>query len=260
MRRLAGLFKTLFIVTVMMNNASATTSAISKQASDLIWITEEYPPYNFHDGNGKLIGISVDLLSEIMRRMDIPFSSEKVYVIPWARGYKETLANPNAALFTMTFSEYRQDLFQFVGPILPSRISVVTVNPDFNIASVNDLGDLTVGAVRNDIGEQMLNKHGLAHVAKVKLPTSLEIIRMLLLHRIDAVAIDETAARFEFDRLGISKEQFQIHLTLEELTTHFAFNVNVSPEFVAAFSATFEQLQKEGFTQQIFDKYGVSSN
>ncbi|XOV78503.1 MAG: substrate-binding periplasmic protein [Aestuariibacter sp.] len=253
------LAKILVILVLVTSSAVAASTPVQMQAEKLVWMTEEYPPYNFHDGNGRLIGISVDILVEIMRRMDIPFSREDIYVIPWARGYRETLNNPDAALFTMTMSDYRKDLFTFVGPILPSRISVVTVNADYKINSLNDLIGLNVGAVRNDIGEQLLNKHGLAHVAKVKLPTSLEVIRMLLLKRIDAVAIDESIAKYEFNRLGVTKDQFQIRMTLEELTTHFAFNLKVSADFINAFSETFNQLTAEGYTDSVFEKYGVST-
>lgn len=236
------------------------TPTLKEQAAKIVWMTEEYPPYNYHDGNGQLIGVSVDLLLEIMDRLEIPFSRDDIYVIPWARGYRETLGNPNAALFTMTMSEHRKDLFRFVGPILPSKISVVTVNPEFTINDIHDLNYLNVGAVRNDIGEQLLNSHGLENAPTVKLPTSLEIIRMLLLNRIDAVAIDETIARFEFNRLGVNNKQFQIHLTLEELTTHYAFNKKVPDEFIAAFEDAFHAVENEGITDALFKKYGVSNN
>lgn len=249
--------KTLFLLIFLLTPCLASEPVVKQQAASLIWMTEEYPPYNYYDGNGRLIGISVDLLLEIMRRMEIPFTREDIYVIPWARAYRETLNNPNAALFTMTLSDYRRDLFTFVGPIRPSKISIVTVNDKFKISSVADLSTLNVGTVRNDIGEQLLNQHGLSHVAKVKLPTSLEIIRMLLLKRIDAVAIDETIARFEFNRLGVDNDQFQIHMTLEDLTTHFAFNNQVSSEFIKAFSQAFQEVEEDGFLQDIFSQYGV---
>lgn len=260
LRVFTALLLVLLITSLWCQNAFAKPSPIQKQAAKLVWMTEEYPPYNYYDGNGQLIGISVDILLEVMRRLEVPFSSENIYVIPWARAYRETLNNPDAAIFTMTMSNYRKDLFHFVGPILPSKISVVTVNQKFKINNIEDLSYLNVGVVRNDIGEQLLDKHGLIDVPKVKLPTSLEIIRMLLLHRIDAVAIDETIARYEFNRLGVTPEQFQIHLTLEELTTHFAFNLKVSPLFIEAFKSTFEQLQEDGTTEKIFNRYGVSSN
>lgn len=224
-------------------------------AQDIVWITEEYPPYNFHNYEGELVGVSVELLEAIMQRMNIDFDKNSILVVPWARAYRHTLKTPNAAVFTMTKSQHRVDLFQFSEAIMPSEISIITLKTNTQLSKVADLNTLNVGVVRNDIGEQLLRKHGLANESTVKLPTSLEVIRMLLLNRIDVVAIDEAIANYEFDRLGVKPEEYTIHFAIEKLTTHYAFNKSIDKDFIADFSAAFAQLKADGTFAQIRAKY-----
>ncbi|BDX07248.1 hypothetical protein MACH26_27690 [Planctobacterium marinum] len=218
-------------------------------------MTEEYPPYNFHNYEGELVGVSVDLLEAIMKRMHIDFDKNSILVVPWARAYRHTLNTPNAAVFTMTKSQHRSGLFQFSEAIMPSNISIITLRNTLKLNKVADLNPLNVGVVRNDIGEQLLKKHGLKNESTVKLPTSLELIRMLLLNRIDVVAIDEAIANFEFNRLGVKPEEYTTHFTIEKLTTHYAFNAAIDKNFIADFSAAFEQLKADGTFEQIRAKY-----
>ncbi|MCC2604789.1 substrate-binding periplasmic protein [Planctobacterium marinum] len=220
-------------------------------------MTEEYPPYNYHNSSGELTGLSVELLIAILANMGSPISKKEILVIPWARAYKDTLHNPHAAIFTMTKSNYREPLFQFSSPILTSKISVITLKTATRLNSVAQMNTLNVGVVRNDIGEQLLVKHGLNNTTTVKLPTSLEVIKMLLLKRIDVVAIDENIAKFEFNRLGKSENDLTVHFTLEELTTHYAFNKKVDTKFVRDFSQSFEQLKTDGQFTAILENYRI---
>jgi len=228
-------------------------------AQNIVWMTEEYPPYNYHDNDGELIGLSVELLEAIMANMHTPFDKNNVLVIPWARAYREALQNPNAAIFTMTRSAHRESLFQFSSPILISKISVITLKTPQKYESVEEINFINVGVVRNDIGEQLLKKYGLNNHSTVKLPTSLELIRMLLLKRVDVVAIDENIAKFEFARLGKTEKDLTIHFTMEELTTHFAFNKAIPKKYVDEFSASFEQIKENGQFARIVKNYTILS-
>lgn len=224
----------------------------------ILWMTEDYPPYNYVDENGVLAGISVEILLEIMARNKVAFGLENIAVMPWARAYKEILANNNSALFSMDMTKTRKDLFTFVGPIAPSKVSIFTLRQDMEINSIEELSELNVGVVRNDVGEQLLDEQGIAAKAKVKLPSSLEMMRMLKLGRIDAVAIAEDIARFHLRKLGINKGQYKIHFTLHDSYTNFAFNKNVPEKFIQAFKLSLKELHDEGFVQQAYIKHTKS--
>ena len=75
--------------------------------------TENSPPANYLAG-GRLQGLSVEIVREILRRRNIPDSIE---MVPWARGYALALNQPNVALFSTTRLPQREKLFKWVGPI-----------------------------------------------------------------------------------------------------------------------------------------------
>ncbi len=248
----------LLILLFALTTANCLAQLIANNESGLLWMTEEYPPYNFHDPEGNLQGISVEILLRVMEHMEISFSTDDILVLPWARAYKEAQHNPKAALFTMNYSQDRAEQFNFVGPISASTISIFTTSKHIDLNNIEQLSTLNVGVVRNDIGEQLLDKYGLKASAKVKLPTSLETIRMLLLNRVDAIALEENIAKYEFRRLGVDEDSYRVLHIIEQSSTHFAFNKNVPMSFVNEFSIAFNALQNQGVVQEIQDKYAAN--
>ena len=66
----------------------------SQTIDDLYFITENYPPYNFED-DGKLQGISVDLLVLIFKKLKAQKTIDDIHLKPWARGYSALLKKKN---------------------------------------------------------------------------------------------------------------------------------------------------------------------
>src|SRR5512136_411438 len=81
-------------------------------------VTEEFPPYNYQD-NGKLIGVSTEVVEAVLKQLPEITVEFKVY--PWARAYKNALENPNTLIYSLGFNEKRRDLFKWVGVIAPAE-------------------------------------------------------------------------------------------------------------------------------------------
>jgi polar amino acid transport system substrate-binding protein len=92
------------------------TGAETQPVSDTVTLlTENTPPVNYLDANGKPAGLSVELVREMAKRVG---HSGRIKVVPWARGYKDLQAKPNIALFSTYRSVARESLFKWVGPLL----------------------------------------------------------------------------------------------------------------------------------------------
>lgn len=84
----------------------------------LMLYTEDNPPFNFlSEDTGQIDGVSYDIVVELMRRADIPFSIE---LLPWKRAFQLTQGTPNSCLFSMDLTEERRAKFQWVTPIVES--------------------------------------------------------------------------------------------------------------------------------------------
>jgi polar amino acid transport system substrate-binding protein len=110
----------LLYLIVSMTAISSLASDQAVTAKDLIYITEQLPPYNFQE-NGKLQGISVDLLESVWERMGENLNKSVIEILPWNEGYQRALNDKNTVLFAMARSPEREHLFKWAGPIGSTR-------------------------------------------------------------------------------------------------------------------------------------------
>jgi octopine/nopaline transport system substrate-binding protein len=71
----------------------------------------EYPPWNYFDGSGKLVGFEIDLTQDLCRRMDIEYE-----IVPqkWRTIIKGlTIGKYDAIIASMSITESRKKLVQF---------------------------------------------------------------------------------------------------------------------------------------------------
>lgn len=136
---------------------------INSQAAtlyDIEFITEAYPPYNFEE-NGMVKGITVEILLEVSKEAGQPLKRSQIKLRPWARGYRQALSGPMVMLFSMSRTQEREDKFQWVGPILKNKVAVLAKKSSgIKIIKSDDLKKYSIGAVLDDVGEQMLKSLG----------------------------------------------------------------------------------------------------
>lgn len=214
----------------------------------LTFITEEYPPYNY-ERNGQLQGLSVNVLAAILEEHGATQTVNEVRLLPWARGYETVLTEPNTVLFSTTRTEAREDLFYWVGPIAPDRVSLIARrNSDLEIGSMAELkeSDLKIAVIRQDIGAQRLHEAGVDPVLLRTAMTNDSALHMLALGRVDLWAYGEEVAYWLMDEYGFNREQFEPVYTISEAELYFAINRDTPQELVDAMQLTIEQFHQTG--------------
>ena len=78
--------------------------------------TEDYKPYNF-EKDGKIQGIAVELLTQMLEKVGSSQAVADIKLVPWARGYNAVQKNEKTILFSTARTEEREDLFKWVCPI-----------------------------------------------------------------------------------------------------------------------------------------------
>ena len=91
---------------------------------DITFLTEEYPPFNYTNGD-KLDGASVALLEAALEKAGAKTTRADFQVVSWADGYAKVQSDKNTCLFSMTYTAERAPLFQWAGPIAETRIAVI---------------------------------------------------------------------------------------------------------------------------------------
>lgn len=76
--------------------------------------TEEQPPLNYVDQQGRVSGRSTEIVREIMKRLG---TDAPIHLTGWTSGYNKVLSTPGTAIFSTTLTHQRDPLFKWVGPI-----------------------------------------------------------------------------------------------------------------------------------------------
>jgi polar amino acid transport system substrate-binding protein len=111
------IYYSLTFLLLILSNSSVAENKLNLKSHDLpqvTFYTESYPPANYME-NDKLVGISVESLKLMWANLGM--SEQNVFLVPWARGYRNVLKTPNSALFTMSRTYAREHLFKWVGPL-----------------------------------------------------------------------------------------------------------------------------------------------
>lgn len=219
-----SLIKSSLISALLLLAFSTSANDIDKQS----FVTESYPPYNFKE-KGKLQGIAVDLLLAATKKAGSSLALKDIRVLPWPRAYKMTEKGPNLVLFSTTRTEQREDKFNWVGPISPTRI--VLLAKKSNGIVINGPADIkkhVVGAITDDIGDQLVQKAGVSASSIKHVPKAESLAKMLDAGRIKLWAYEENVARWFIKQSGFDNSKFEAVYTLKESDLYYAFSKDIS--------------------------------
>jgi ABC-type amino acid transport substrate-binding protein len=224
--------------------------------TELEYITESYPPYNFKEGN-QLQGIAVDVLVAATAAAGDPLSVASIRMLPWPRAYLRAQKEDGVVLFSTTRTEQREPLFQWVGPIAATRVVLMARKADnIVISSVDDISRYTVGAILDDIGEQLLKSAGVAESSIKIIPSADALAKMLGAGRIQLWAYEENVARWYIKQSKLDNTQFEVVHVLKESDLYYTLNNNIPAATVQRLQDGVDKiLNDKAAYQKILDRY-----
>ncbi|HYD62371.1 MAG TPA: transporter substrate-binding domain-containing protein [Noviherbaspirillum sp.] len=238
--------------------AFASGSATAQSLDELVFITEDYPPFNF-ERDGKRLGIAVDVLEEMLALARSKKTRADIKVWPWARGYETTLKEKNTVLFSTTRTEAREHLFKWVGPIMPSRIVLVAKKArEIRLRSIEDLNHASykIGVVREDIGGQLLANAGVGKERTVQANSGVSVAKMLHAGRVDMWAYGAPVIMWNLKELGYPTNAYEEVFTLTESQQYYyAVNKDTDDRLVGKLQAALEQVKAKGRFNAIVARY-----
>ncbi len=246
-----------FVLLSLFFTLSAFTSLFAQTVDDLIFITEEYPPFNFAV-DGKEQGIATDTLLEMVKLVGAHQTREDIGSFQWARGYNAALKIKDVLLFSTTRTAAREKLFKWVGPIIRSEI-VLFARKDRHL-SLNSLDEITlkklrVGVVLNDVGEQTLLERGVKRKQIYRYNKGLHLAEMLQKGRIDLLAYGKLVTLWNLKTLGFKPDDYEAIYSLKQAEYYYALNHKTDDQIVNQLQAALDQLKKSGAFDRIVDHY-----
>ncbi len=223
-------------------------------------ITEEWPPYQFEqDGDAR--GISVDILLLMLEQLHSTQGKDDIKFYPWVRGYQTALNQKNTLLFLLVRTSKRENMFKWVGPLF-EYTTCLAAKKERRIVIHDDteLGQYYYGAIRDDVGEQLLREKGVGSNRILSSNSDAAIYSMLQSGRVDMIPTDSMNLIDEVQAIGADPDEFECIYTLNVDDVSFAFDRQTSDDVVAAFQSVFDRMRKDGKIKEIFDNYQDTSS
>jgi polar amino acid transport system substrate-binding protein len=234
-----------------------TTEAAARALEEITWITEQYPPFNFRDPeDGQIKGICVDILLALFDTLGVRKTREDMTILPWARGYQVVLEKPGTAIFSMTDTEERRNLFRLVGPVAPTQVSLLAKKSrKLKVESIADMNGLRIGVIRDDVGDQLIRKLGLSSKAIHTKAAADNIVRMLFRDRLDAIAYADDIARHHTKLAGLDPSELESVYVLMKSHMTYAFHRSTDPAVLKVLQTALDGLRVDGTVDRIRDQY-----
>ncbi|MFO7712936.1 substrate-binding periplasmic protein [Desulfosarcina sp.] len=227
----------LFVVMVILLHPVACPAT-----AGMTLITEEFPPFNYSDG-GSLTGVTTQVVREITRRLHM---ADDIAVMPWGRGYKRLLGEPNVVLFTTARTQERESLFHWVGPLYTVRLGFYARKSDpRRIASLEAAKQVdTIATYKDDFREQLLKSLGFNNLDSSNSPQS-DILK-LVSGRVDLWFFDNIGAPNVARKAGIDPQEIKEVFTYQQHVSYIAISKQTSPAIVKQWQATLDEMKADG--------------
>jgi len=222
-------------------------------AQALTLVTEENPPFNYTE-QGKVVGLSTEIVSELGRRSGIPL---QIKSMAWEDAYVAAQRDKDTCIFSTARQENRERLFSWIGPIATNQW-VLIGKSDFagSVAKVEDARKYRVGVVARDAKIEFLMEKGVTDLREVK-DDALVPPRLMLgrdnPNRVDLWATSAYGARRTAARANV--KDIKVVLNLNKVPLFLACGRNTSPDTVRALNQAFEEATKDGALGRIAERY-----
>ncbi|MFK5984389.1 MAG: ABC transporter substrate-binding protein [Pseudomonadota bacterium] len=247
--------KKIFLIFILIMFA-LTDNALAQD--EIKMYTEHYPPFNMKI-DGRLTGLSVEILDEMLKQMGSKQSLDDVKLTNWSRAYTLALKKNNTVVFSTNRTVSRESLFKWVGPISKTKVGVIALkNKNIVINTVSDLNKYKIGAVLKDVGELLLLEQGIdkKHIFYVEGNNAINLSFKKMQHnRIDLFSYDITVAFTNAKLEGFDIGQYEVVHTLQESALYFAFNKNTDDKIIAQWQKALDNIKSTGLYDKIVKKY-----
>lgn len=232
--------------------------AFEEMVPNLIQLhTEINPPYSYMTGenvsNWASTGSSVEIVNEMQAQ-----SSYKnlVNVTSWVAGYRALQYMPNYALFTTARTPEREELFQWVGPIVSYTDHFYTLT-----ASTLQISTLAEAKALNSIAtphtwysHDYLTTNGFDNIVTTA-NTAEEAFDQLISGEVEALLLPDTMMNWLCREAGIPSATVTPQLEGDYYEGYIAFSLNTPASVVDQWQRNLDAMKEDGRFEAIWQKW-----
>jgi len=231
----------------------STVIAQEADLDELVYLTEEYKPYNYMEDNEQK-GISIDLLKLVWKEMGT--SEKTISFYPWARAYRLLQLKKNTVLFATAHTEERKDLFKWVCPITSNQyVLFAKKDRGIKINSLDDAKKYQTGTIRDDISENILLNANFERDTIDSVTDISQNIKKIERNRIDLIAYGKDSLLKILKKEGYNDGDYEVVYTLKESEICYAFHKSTSEKIINKFQNSLDKIRKQPVYEKLLKKY-----
>ena len=248
----------LSIVLILFISYGSTISAKSIQDESFKFVCSEWAPYEYTLENGKLSGLSIEILRAVLKELKI---KDNIKIYPWARAYMMVQKEKNVMAFTMARTKERENMFKWVGPIGPREIYLWKLKKRKDIVSKDwdDVKKYMIGTQRGSATQQQLVEKGFILDKNIEPVNTMQLnFKKFIAGRVDFICGLEAELAFGLKKEGFDPNKIERSLLLSGgLEYYYAFNKQTPDYVVEEFSKALEKIKQNGIFDKITSKYSA---
>ncbi len=237
----------IWALTVILLLPSSATHAGGK----LRILTEDYPPFGYYE-NGHFTGLGVEIVTAMARYLREDLDIE---VLPWKRAYRMALAEPNVALFAMTRLKERENLFQWVGPLITTTEYLwAHKNSARTVKSLEGAKKVSSILVQSG-GASELRMKGLGFTNLTRVPNIQQQIQLLIRRRGDLINVVDITVFYQLRKMGLPANEIVPIVSTGKAQLYLAFSNNTDILIVNKWQRALQAITDTGQYEKIVRKY-----
>ncbi|EJF87590.1 lysine-arginine-ornithine-binding periplasmic protein [Bartonella vinsonii subsp. arupensis OK-94-513] len=237
----------LIISTILFSqSANAKTLKIANEGS--------YPPFSYIDSNNKLQGFDIDISYALCKKMNVEcilITQDFEGMIPGLLAKKY-----DAIIASLALTQERLQKIDFTDPYYNTELAIiVTKDSEIKEISTGAFKGKNLGVQSNTTQAAYAEDHYASEGVNIKFyPTTIEVNRDLLSHRLDAVIVDKLQALNWLKNEG--KDCCQLLGTLEETKFPIAIALRQNNnDLKDKFNKAIKEIRLDGTYDKIMKKY-----
>jgi polar amino acid transport system substrate-binding protein len=186
---------------------------------------DSFPPYSWHDGDGIMKGLLVDISDAVLSEMGINVEHRGY---PWGRAQNLVQNNKADAFITIATFDRKKYTYTSKEPVINGPITIFTSikNPRLDeIKNIEEINDLKNFKILDYIGNGWGNSN-LKDFDRSLVPNLSNALQMISAGRGDIVATDNMVAYYLMRHLELESQLIEIPILLDEVSFSLCIGKN----------------------------------
>lgn len=221
---------------------------------DVTLLTEEYPPFNYLDETGKLRGIGAEVVQAMAARLGY---AKRIEVMAWKRALQQIDTESNIGVFSMTRTPQREDLYRWVGPLVPTNAGIFQLVDTPNLArSLDDLRHSgLIGVQAGGADETALRSYGFENLEPLHNPRV--GVQMLAAGRISMIVSSDIELFEQLRNSPLERDDLEMVYAFSSGDLYLAFLKTTPDAVIRAWQHAYDHIIEDGQFDRIMAEYGV---